>query len=409
MNKIRKILISATLVIFLFLIVANVSAADLVVNKNTTHSDIDNWMKNNSTVKGNNLIFNTSKYDLTDTINVSKSVNIKSNVKTQINFNKNKNMFNVSASGITFSGLTLNHNGKGNFNLAATVIFSNSSKSVINFKNMNFNLNNKYLIAIGIISWKGNVTNSVFKSNDVDNIMIAAVNWTGNVYKSTLSLFKFNSGIGVGKWFGNFSNSKIFLGNRGLGIIGANWTGNLLNSNITSNKVAVGVFINKLNGKISNVIINIKGLNSYGLTLNSSSKGSISKSTIFVKKGQAVLIPKSVKISKVKVRSSKSWEDIAIIGPRVYAQRYVLYTNSKSLLYKFRVYNYGESKSKVSYLTLKIGKYKKTVKIKALKPGKPAIVKIIILKSYEKSKKTVYTTYTNAAGVKTNSKPWIIK
>lgn len=50
----------------------------------------------------------------------------------------------------------------------------------------------------------------------------------------------------------------------------------------------------------------------------------------------------------------------------------------------------------------------KTVKIKALKPGKPAIVKIIIPKSFKKSKKAVYTTYTNATTVKTNSKPWII-
>ncbi|RBQ22601.1 hypothetical protein ALNOE001_18520 [Candidatus Methanobinarius endosymbioticus] len=56
MNKIRKMLVSVMLVIFLFLIIANVSAADLVVNKNTTHKDIDNWMKNSSIVKGNLLL-----------------------------------------------------------------------------------------------------------------------------------------------------------------------------------------------------------------------------------------------------------------------------------------------------------------------------------------------------------------
>lgn len=129
----------------MFLMVANVSAGELIVNKNSTHKDIDTWMKNSSTVKGNNLIFNTTKYELTDTINVYKSVNIKSNVKTQINFNKNKDMFNVTANGINFSGLTLKHNSAGTFFERLSLITSPNSSITINFKNMAFNLNNDYM------------------------------------------------------------------------------------------------------------------------------------------------------------------------------------------------------------------------------------------------------------------------
>jgi hypothetical protein len=411
MNKIRKIVIAIILAMFLFLTVANVYAGDLVVNKNTTHSDIDTWMKNSSTVKGNNLIFNTSIYELNDTLNVSKAVNIKSSVKTQINFNKNKNMFNVSASGISFSGLTLNHNGKGNTKESFSLIYSNTSKkSVINFNNINFNLKNSFLVGIGCANWQGNVINSVFKSSNYDNGLIYVGNWTGNIYKSTFSLFKFNTGVLVNNWIGDFSHSKISFANGSAGIYINNWKGNLLNSNITSGKVGLGIFALKWIGKVSSSIINIKGSLSFGFVVNSSSKGSIiSKSSILVKKGLAVIIPKSVKITGVKAKSFKLLEDIAIVGPRVYAERYVRYLNAKNLLYKFKVYNYGESKSKVSYLTLKYGRYKKTVKIKALNPGKAAIVKVIIPKTFKKSKKKVTITYTNGAGVKTNSKPWIVR
>lgn len=99
----------ASLLLIFGLVGAN-SAADLVVNNNTTHKNIDDWMKDNTTVKGDNLVFNVTNYELTDTINVSKSINVKSNSKTQIIFNKNKNMFNITvnnADKINFSGLTL--------------------------------------------------------------------------------------------------------------------------------------------------------------------------------------------------------------------------------------------------------------------------------------------------------------
>lgn len=69
-------------------------------------------MKNISTVKGDNIIFNVSKYDLSDIISVSKPINIKNNVKTQVTFSKNNNMFNISAGGVSFSGLTLRHIGR---------------------------------------------------------------------------------------------------------------------------------------------------------------------------------------------------------------------------------------------------------------------------------------------------------
>ena len=68
----------------------SVSAADLTINSDTSYEDIDYWMNDYTTVKGNNLIFNVSNYELSDTLLVSKSINIKSNKKTQINFNQIK-------------------------------------------------------------------------------------------------------------------------------------------------------------------------------------------------------------------------------------------------------------------------------------------------------------------------------
>ncbi|WP_054835056.1 hypothetical protein [Methanobrevibacter arboriphilus] len=113
MSKFAKLIIIMVAVFCLSMLMGSVSAADLTINSNTSYEDIDYWMNDYTTVKGNNLIFNVSNYELSDTLLISKSINIKSNKKTQINFNQNKNMFNITANEITFSGLVLNHNGKG--------------------------------------------------------------------------------------------------------------------------------------------------------------------------------------------------------------------------------------------------------------------------------------------------------
>ncbi|RBQ22597.1 hypothetical protein ALNOE001_18460 [Candidatus Methanobinarius endosymbioticus] len=86
---------------------------------------------------------------------------------------------------------------------------------------------------------------------------------------------------------------------------GGNWTGNFHNSDISSDKNGSGIFATKWNGKISNSIITIKRKDSHGIIIASSSKGTISKSTIYAKKRTAVFIPKSVKINNVKVKSGK--------------------------------------------------------------------------------------------------------
>ena len=78
-------------------------------------------------------------------------------------------------------------------------------------------------------------------------------------------------------------------------------------------------------------------------------------------------------------------------------------------MYKIKVYNIGESKSKISYLTLAYGKYKKTVKVKALGSEKYTTVTVKIPKSYLKSTKKITTTFINGAGKKITSKPWTFK
>ena len=411
MLNLKNILVFFAIMSFLIVLtLGSVSAANLIVTENTTQNDINNWMKDNNTVKGDNLIFTSSKYDLNDTIVVSKSVNIKSNVKTSINFNKNKNMFNVTTSDkVCFSGLNLNHNGMGISKEVVRLIFSNNTKSIVNIMNVNFNLNNRYLAGIVIKNWKGNISGSIFKSIEKGNIGVGSANWTGNIYKTSIST-PGGAGIVVLNWKGNISNSKIyFSGKKSFGIGAVNWTGNLYNSNILSVNKGFGVFIDKWNGKVSNTIINIKGSPSCGFLANKSSRGTIFNSKIYAKKGSAILITKNVKIIKIKALSASSIENILIIGPRVYPESSQSYINSKSLLYKIKVSNFGESKSKTSYLTFKYGKYKKEIKIKALKPGKSTIVKVLIPKSFKTYKKRVTITYYNGAGKKSTTKTWKIK
>ena len=311
--------------------------------------------------------------------------------------------------------MTLNHNGTGNSKQSVCSIFASEPRTTININNMNFNLNNKYSVAIVVFDWRGNVTNSVCKSSGNNNAMIFALNWTGNMHKTSMSMFSMSQsglsfGIFVSNWVGNFSNNKISLsGKESAGIFAEKWTGNILNSNVTSTKEGLGVGSNKWIGKAKNLFINIKGLESYGFFANSASKGTLEKSKIYAQKGVAVIISKNIKVVNTIAKSSIYEYGINIAGPRISAIEYNSYISGKSIVYKIVVSNVGESKSKISSLTFGYGKYKKTVNVKALGAEKSTTVTVKIPKSYLKSTKKITTTFINGAGKKITSKPWTFR
>lgn len=360
----------------------------MVVNSSTTSSDIDSWMKNSSTVKGNNLIFNVSKYDLNDTINIYKSVNIKSNVKTHINFNKDRVMFNITGSEISFSGLTLQHNGKGSYGLTLSAIFSNVSSTVVNIKDMNFILNNNYLGAVAIKNWKGDLINCIITGKYSYNYGVFSDNWVGNIYKSSFIMEKPNSlCVGPESFAGNISYSKFTVkGKESFGlIVYKKWTGNFINSNISSSgNDFYGIFAEKWTGKISGSKIYNSGYRNIGVYSNSSTKGTIYKSTISAKYGYSVMVSKNVKVSSSTLVSAKGVPKIYVFGPRV--DIYDIRSKTKSRNYYFRITNYGESKSKTSYLIITAKGFKKTVKIKPIKSGKTLKIKVVLPKKYSTSK-----------------------
>lgn len=399
------------IVLFLFLIslsLPSVFASDLTVNSTTTDKDISDWMKSNATVKGDNLIFNTSKYNLNDSINVSKPINIKSNVKTQVSFSKNKNMFNITASGVSFSGLTLSHSGSGSFETLNSIIFANGSSKTINIKDTTFILNGNYMVAVGITNGKGDITNCNIVGKGTYNHGLVAGNWTGKVYKSSFSMEKgFSSSIVViGKLVANISYTKINLhdGYNSLGIFVGNWVGNLVNSNISSSGSYVyGVLTEKWTGKISGSKIYTNGYGAVGVYSNSSTKATIYKSTVSAKKGNAVIVSKYVKASSSTLVSAKGSPKVYVFGP--YVEFYDVTNYGTSRNYYFKITNYGESTSKTSYLIITAKGYKKVVKVKPIKAGKYIKIKVVLPKKYSSSKYIKYAKiqYVDGYGKKVYS------
>jgi hypothetical protein len=207
----RKTILMILLIFSLFTIINTVAAANYYVDNNTKHTDITNWIENDAK-KGDNLIFTGPKYDLTDTIIVSKSINIKSENKTKINFKKNRDMFNVMVSGVNFDGLSLNYNYKGEgFD---TVIHASGKFKEINIKNTDIKVNGEMDNAIYIENWYGNVTNCKININGANSFGIYSDNWVGNLVKSKVIFEKVkNPSIGrpilIFKWNGNITNSNI--------------------------------------------------------------------------------------------------------------------------------------------------------------------------------------------------------
>jgi len=387
------------------MLMGSVSAENLTVNSNTSHKNITDWMNDATTVKGDNLIFNVSSYELSDTLVLSKHITIKSDKKTQISFNKNKNMFNLTANEISFSGLVLNHNGKGAYGTYVSTIFATVPEKTINIKDTSINLKKDYSVAVSIGNGKCNFINSQIIGNGIFNYGLVSYNLTVNFQKSSV-IFNKNQGYGffvLNKLTGDFTNTKIVLQSASMGIFSLKWTGNFINSNITGKTASYGIYVDKWNGKISGSKMILSGATSAGL-FSKNSKGTIFKSTIHAKKGIAASVSKDVIVSGSSIISKKGKPDVYYFGPRMTILKISSYTKSRT--YSFKIVNIGESKSKTSYLQISTGKFKKNVKVKGINANRIITVKTALPKTYSTSKykKAVKMIFYNSAGKKESSK-----
>ena len=335
----KKIILISFLIFSFFLVISNVAAANYYVDTNIKHSDIASWMKNDAK-KGDNLIFTESKYDLTNTIVISKSINIKSENKTQINFKKiGKNMFNVTVSGVNFDRLSLNHWGE----LHDATISASGSFKKINIKNTDITVKKGNVSPIQIENWQGNVTNCKIDAK-IDGFGL----WSNN-------------------WVCTLVNSKIITG-YGINIdITEKWKGNMINSELSS-PLLYSISANYWSGKITGSKISCYGhdgdeSNYNGVSLYNS-KGTITNSTIKVKQGIALGVSDEVKVSKCSISSEKN-------HPKIYRYHPDLKINSvkkSGQLYKISFSNLGYIDSKPCTLVIKYrNKILKKVSVKSLK------------------------------------------
>ncbi|WP_297899848.1 hypothetical protein [Methanobrevibacter sp.] len=411
MSKVCKLMVITSIFCFLMLILlSSASVADFTVNSNTSHEDINNWLDDWDTVDGNNLIFNVSSYELSDTLLLTKSINIKSDKKTQINFNQNKHMFVVAANKISFSGLVINNNGQGVYKSPVYTIFAPLPAKNVTIKDTSINLNKNYSIGVSIGEGNLNFINSNVRGNGIYNYGVYANNLNTNFQKSSITFSK-NYCFGVfilNKLTGNFTNTKISMQSISSGITSSEWIGNFVSSEISGKSEDYGIYAKKWDGKISGSKIILSGSSSYGFN-STNSKGSIYKSTIHAKKGIAAAVSKYVKVSGSSMISKSGFPGVYYFGPRMIPLKVSRYTNSR--LYTFKIANIGESKSKTSYLKISAGKFKKTVKVKGISPGKLITVKVILPATYSsfKYKKVANMIFYNSAGKKEVSKTLYFK
>ena len=285
----KKAILMILLIFSLFTIINTVAAANYYVDNNTKHTDITNWIKNDAK-KGDNLIFKGSTYNLTNTVIVSKSINIKSENKTQINFKNEGNMFKVTVSGVNFDGLSLNYHGSD-----YSVIYASGPSKKINIKNTDIKVTSSGVDTVHIEKWCGNLTNCKINiENQFSGVLNSNV-WSGNIVNS-----KITTGTGLGT---QFTDAIICLGI---------WKGNMVNSEIyTNSSCAISA---EWNGKItkSKIYCGIDRKNSYtsyGLFLPDS-KGTITNSTIKVYRGSALGIPDEIKVNNCILSSGKKYPKI---------------------------------------------------------------------------------------------------
>lgn len=364
MVKTKKLIIFLMLVSCFFIVISSASAADLHVKDKTTHKDITNWMKNAKT--GNNLIFDGSSYNLTDTVKINKAINVKSSKNTKINFNKNKPMFKITTSSkVTFSGLTLNYKGHGTNKSGIGIISSSQGVKKANFNKVNINSSGNYVAGIEILAWEGSVSKSKINVNGAWGIGISSTQWKGNLVNSYVSV-KGACSIAVYStyWMGKVSGSKIY------------------NKGPDGNPKPIGaMFV--------------------------FAKGTISKCKIETPNGWALRLDKNVKVTGCTLKSSKELPKIYRFVPDLCLSQYYFKKSGKTYsqynitrsgnTYSITVSNSGLATSKACYLGIKIGSYVKTVKVKALNPTESTIVKVTIPAKYISNKyvKTIKLDYYN--------------
>jgi len=378
----KKTVLVIFLVFLFFAVISSVAAADYYVGNSTKHSDITNWMKNDAK-NGDNLVFTGSKYDLTDTIVVSKSINIKSENKTQINFKKENNMFNVIVSGVNFDGLSLNHNANGKES-SLMVIYASGPFKKINIKNTDIKTNGYSVSAVNIHKWYGNITNCTI---DVGNKFSGAVNsdgWTGSII---------NSKIIAGKGLETQGPSVIIC-------IRGKWNGDIVNSEISSNSSCT-IYSFSWSGKItgSKIYSNADKTQKwwlYGLFLPDS-KGTITNCIIKLNSKYALGVSDEVKVSNCSLASDNKHINIYRLRPDL-----VIDSVKKSgTAYKVSFSNVGDTGSKPCTLVIKCGnKILKKVNVKSLEgvmEGPQKTIKLAIPAKYTNKKytKTAIIDYYN--------------
>jgi len=344
-NK-KKVIISLTLLSSFFILISAVSAADYYVNQDTSQKNIVDWMKNNAQ-NGDQLIFNVTNYTLNETLNISKSITIKSDINTKIIFNKNKDMFDVKTDGITFSGLTLDYNGQGTtkimYGAISTLNASKANIKLFTLDNTVINVNKNYTSGILLGTLQGNITNSVI-----------------NVKGSTCY------GLNLGKF-----------------------TGNIINTTITSSALdSICVYIGTWNGIINgSKMINNGAKKSYYTVgfLSLHSNGSIINSEIKSKNSYAAMVSDNAIFTNCTLSSQKNLTKVYRYRPELFIFNQIVLTKNT---YTFKINNTGELTSKECIFQLKTGTITKKATVKAIKSKKFVTIKITLPKKYIGNKYT---------------------
>ena len=401
MEKTQKGILLMGIVFCLLITLQGVSAADYYVNNDTTHKNISDWMKN-SAKNGDNLIFNSSSYELTNTLVISKSVNIKSNKNTEINFYLDKNMFYITAKSVNFTNLRLKHVSEGkDYSTSGKygMIVAKGDFKQINIKNtnINFQINNDNLqvlfdrmpgyfppqiwfSAIKINNWKGNIQKCNISTKGELCSGIDVENWKGNIINSKIRTEGKNNyftTIKVIKWKGNLINSSISSCGTSSNVIhGDFWTGKISDSKIYS------IFTGKF--QLSEILTGIYLPNSKGL---------IEKSIIKYPYGYAVMISDNVKIEKSKLSSKKGFKKILRCRPDLM----VNHVSKSKNTYDISLHNqgYGKSKPFNIIITTGTGKILKKVKIKSIMGDRYEFVKIKLPMKYANKYYTKYIQFDN--------------
>ncbi|MCL2115384.1 MAG: hypothetical protein FWH29_04095 [Methanobrevibacter sp.] len=353
MVKTKKLIIFFMLLSCFFILLSTVSAADFRVKEKTSHDDITNWMK--TAKSGDSLIFTSSNYNLTDMVIIDKDITVKSNKNTKIAYNKNKTMFYIIANRVTFSSLTLNHNGQGsNESKFAVVSAAKDTAKRINFNKVTINAKKSYVSGIDIPLWNGSVSNSRINIKGIWGHGVSSEQWNGNVAKSYVTTSgKSSVSLSSVYWSGKVSGSRIY------------------------NTAPYDV------GGVPSGIIFVYG------------KGTISKSIIRVPNGNALRLDKNIKVTGCSLQSRKG-------HPKHYKFLPDLSINSKDIkrsktTYSVKVTNNYYGSSNACYLGIKIGSYVKTTKVKALAFGQSTNVKVTLPSKYinKKYTKNVKVDYYN--------------